>query len=839
MQSNSILLKVMTAAMITVFYVSGNVWAETAAQLAETINVKAGPNLIASVIGNTVTVTGTLTAAPSNADFLTINIDAGVTVSWQATLQGTPSGNYSLINITGGSGAFWMTSGTIENTGTGRAITNNSSSEITISGGTVKAGNYYGTIYNASTGSLRVSNGVVSVTGDYNGTAIYNNSTGAIIISGGTVNATVGYNSTAIYNNSTGTVEIQSGNVNAASGTAIHSAYYSGAVTVSNGTVNATTGTAISSGNGILNISGGTVSATTGTAISTSGTVTISSNAKITSANTSSSGGTVYVNSLSDATLNINGGTVENTAIGTDGNAIYSNHNYGTINVCGGIVKATSGDAINYTSLSSPASKINISNGTVMTSGSGKAAVFSNLGTVKITGGTISVIQNNSYAVYCENRVSLTFGKSPNITGRIYTYPEKLELITVVPDIFVCGDKKYTLDFPTEQYAVSKIAVMNGRDFLGNFNLYNINYVLTIAGQHLAIATAYKVNFNLNGGTGIIPADVGVASGGNLFDKPSASDFTRTGYVNDDEWYTTSGCITKFVFGGSGTPITGNITLYLKWIKTHNFIDFDLNGGNGTKPADIAVAFEDDTIPIEKKPVTTGFTKTDYINDGKWYTRSDSSLNYVYTEFIFGKDGTVVNEDITLYLKWIPVYTVSFDLNDGYGTVPTNISVEHNSTIPELQKPLTDEFTKTGYVNDGKWYTNSAGTTEFIFGEDGMRITANTILYLKWESKDPISIGNVRKNYNKHGILLEKSIVSQSAKISVRMPEQAQINLVIYDNIGNVVFETTSRNGKEILWNLTNNAGRNVANGTYLIIVEARGNSGKTYKYSAKLGVRR
>ena len=71
----------------------------------------------------------------------------------------------------------------------------------------------------------------------------------------------------------------------------------------------------------------------------------------------------------------------------------------------------------------------------------------------------------------------------------------------------------------------------------------------------------------------------------------------------------------------------------------------------------------------------------------------------------------------------------------------------------------------------------------------------------------------------------------------MRTPEQAQINLVVYDNAGNAVFEKTQNNAK-FVWDLTNNAGRNVANGSYLIIAEARGLKGN-YAYSAKIGVKR
>jgi flagellar hook assembly protein FlgD len=66
----------------------------------------------------------------------------------------------------------------------------------------------------------------------------------------------------------------------------------------------------------------------------------------------------------------------------------------------------------------------------------------------------------------------------------------------------------------------------------------------------------------------------------------------------------------------------------------------------------------------------------------------------------------------------------------------------------------------------------------------------------------------------------------------------SQVKVVIYDNTGNVVFERSEKKDK-FSWNLTNSAGRNVANGTYLAVAEVKGGSGKTYVYSAKLGIKR
>jgi flagellar hook assembly protein FlgD len=65
-----------------------------------------------------------------------------------------------------------------------------------------------------------------------------------------------------------------------------------------------------------------------------------------------------------------------------------------------------------------------------------------------------------------------------------------------------------------------------------------------------------------------------------------------------------------------------------------------------------------------------------------------------------------------------------------------------------------------------------------------------------------------------------------------------EATVVVYDMTGNAVFETTTRNGK-VSWNLTNNNGRYVANGSYLVLAEIKGASKEVYQYSAKLGVKR
>ena len=133
---------------------------------------------------------------------------------------------------------------------------------------------------------------------------------------------------------------------------------------------------------------------------------------------------------------------------------------------------------------------------------------------------------------------------------------------------------------------------------------------------------------------------------------------------------------------------------------------------------------------------------------------------------------------------------------------------------------------------------------DITFDDEGLFLIVND---------DGTFIRSRHQTDSRFGILLESAIVSDVARINVITPEPAQINLRILDNLGNVVFtETSVRAGfkpaptnaadNAIVWNLTNQSGRYVANGTYLIIVETQclaSPSGRRFTYSARIGVNR
>jgi len=190
------------------------------------------------------------------------------------------------------------------------------------------------------------------------------------------------------------------------------------------------------------------------------------------------------------------------------------------------------------------------------------------------------------------------------------------------------------------------------------------------------------------------------------------------------------------------------------------------------------------------------------------------------------------------WAKWtfIP-YTITYDFNGGVEQEgkqnPLGYNVESNNII--FRHP-----TKEGWFFAG-WYSTADFADGTLMAGIPKGSVGNLELFAKWTAQTdtpPSPIRDRKKSDNKHGILLERSVVSQVARINIKTPEQAQINLAIYDNAGNVLYKTSGKNTDTFVWNLTNAAGRNVANGSYLIVVEARGING-TYAYSAKVGVKK
>jgi hypothetical protein len=168
-----------------------------------------------------------------------------------------------------------------------------------------------------------------------------------------------------------------------------------------------------------------------------------------------------------------------------------------------------------------------------------------------------------------------------------------------------------------------------------------------------------------------------------------------------------------------------------------------------------------------------------------------------------------------------------------------NYAISTTATAPTEATAWKTELTFAGLSANTDYYVfaRTVENANYLAGGASAALTVKTDAAPTPPIDTPIN--NIQKSDGRVGVRLSKNIVSDKAEFEVVLPNDRvlEVKVAIYDNTGNVVFETSGRDAK-LSWNLTNAAGRNVANGTYLIIAEAKGAKG-TYAYCAKVGVKR
>ncbi|MEL1136549.1 cell wall-binding repeat-containing protein [Desulfitobacterium sp. THU1] len=219
------------------------------------------------------------------------------------------SGTLTIVDTASGGGGT-INSGSL-------AINNAGSGTVSVSGGTVSSNNTYA-IYNVGSGTVSIDGGEVR-----GSRGIYNSS-GSVSVNDGTVTST-GVSSYAIYNPGSGNVNVTGGKVDGYLSAIYSSSYSSGNVNVTGGELISTAHTIFHSSTGSLTVTDARVECETALypAIYFNGSnkLTIGGTAVVTSTRSSATEGTIY---LEKGTLEITGGTVENTNTGTTGNAIYA-----------------------------------------------------------------------------------------------------------------------------------------------------------------------------------------------------------------------------------------------------------------------------------------------------------------------------------------------------------------------------------------------------------------------------------------------------------------------------------------------------------------------------------
>jgi uncharacterized protein (TIGR02145 family)/uncharacterized repeat protein (TIGR02543 family) len=309
------------------------------------------------------------------------------------------------------------------------------------------------------------------------------------------------------------------------------------------------------------------------------------------------------------------------------------------------------------------------------------------------------------------------------------------EAITVIP-----GD---SITLPSGDSLTMRGYYFGGwnTDYNGNGTNYNAGsfykptgntyYNITLYAKWNAL---YSVTFdryyrNNNGSypaNGTAPATISNVMPGDSVILPSEGNLTRSGYVFGG-WNTDSyGNGTNYAAGSYYKP-TGSNTLYVKWIAQYKvtFSAYYSSGtaASGTLPADMTV-ISGDSITLPDKG---NLTKTNYVFDG-WNTSYEGKG----TDYAVGSSYKPTG-DVTLYAKWIALYSVSFYENGSgtTGTAPATIYVMPGDSIT---LPDKGDLTRSGYVFGG-WNSGINGSGTNYNAGSFYKPTGNIYnitLYAKW-----------------------------------------------------------------------------------------------------------
>jgi len=221
----------------------------------------------------------------------------------------------------------------------------------------------------------------------------------------------------------------------------------------------------------------------------------------------------------------------------------------------------------------------------------------------------------------------------------------------------------------------------------------------------------YKVTFDINGGTGTVPAQQLVTGS---FKLPDSSGFAKTGYTFGGWNLRADGKGANYNADSSFT-VTYDITFYARWSSA---VTFDINGGSGTAPDPQTVA-PGSGITL---PDGSGLSNNGYTFNG-WNTRADGTG----TNYAAGVSYTPAG-NITLYANWKVI--VSFTINGGTGTTPDpqTVAIGTGITLPD-----GSGLSRTGYTFTG-WNTNADGTGTNYAAGSSYTPTENITLYAQWTS---------------------------------------------------------------------------------------------------------
>ena len=259
---------------------------------------------------------------------------------------------------------------------------------------------------------------------------------------------------------------------------------------------------------------------------------------------------------------------------------------------------------------------------------------------------------------------------------------------------------------------------------------------------------AVRVTYNANGGS-VLPLSDSVPAGkGGSVSLPEP---TCMGYFFDG-WYTAASGGTRVGGAHDNYVVNESVTLYAQWIPGV-IIYYSPNGGT--------VSTRNETVLAGSTVILPEPTRNGYVFNG-WYNRNNVKVGIAGTEHVVQGDTEFQGNTIeTLTARWRIIATVTFNVNGGNATAPSDIPAPAESSIK------LPSITSSGYTFSG-WYTAPiSGTRVGGAGDDyviPIDAGARIILYAQWTA------GEVTVTYNANGGSVSPDSETIMAKDSVILP---------------------------------------------------------------------
>jgi len=223
----------------------------------------------------------------------------------------------------------------------------------------------------------------------------------------------------------------------------------------------------------------------------------------------------------------------------------------------------------------------------------------------------------------------------------------------------------------------------------------------------------YSITYNLDNGTNSPnnPTTYTVETSSIFLENPTKENYTFLG------WYKEAGFINKVTKIAKGS--TGNIELFAKWEENQYTITFDTIDGSIVEPI----------IQTYNTPITAPNDPIREMHMFKgWFIDEDCTIEYTFT--------TMPKQDITLYAKWIKIYTITYVLGEACESNspnnPSTYTIETNDIILESATPITHPDPQTYYEFAG-WYSDDVFQDyDHLVMTIPQGSTGDVILYARW-----------------------------------------------------------------------------------------------------------